>query len=417
MTKDKGEDFMNKKNKVYKNEKAITLVSLVVTIILLLILAGISIKNLSNTEIFNKTKEAKEKSEISTEEEIIHINIISTNSNRYSEKEIKKLGTTLYDKNLENGEKWDIVVNSNTLEKYGTGWNYIPKGTEIEDYGKTKYYWVANYDTGEIKQIDENFAELSYKSSLAVTDKLALNIDATNAEDNEWDGIIKYGDVTYSKKNKSLYFDGDGDYLELSKKADFSNGFTFEIYANLDRILYSDKSGRIGSGLFCKLTSLKNELTQSMRFGLLSYNTICKFCYRSSWYGKKQKIETKDFGEVIAEDAGYTQNKDFYLTFVYRRYNKENPEWDEVADKIEYYINGNLYGYTYYGIDSYDEGCRSWNTDTAHFYLGVCPWYEAGNLYYLKGNVYCSRLYERALSSEEVGKNVKQTELYRQAIQ
>ena len=52
---------MNKKNKVYKNEKAITLVSLVVTIILLLILAGISIKNLSNTEIFNKTKEAKEK--------------------------------------------------------------------------------------------------------------------------------------------------------------------------------------------------------------------------------------------------------------------------------------------------------------------------------------------------------------------
>lgn len=89
---------MNKKNKVYKNEKAITLVSLVVTIILLLILAGISIKNLSNTEIFNKTKEAKEKSEISTEEEIIHINIISTNSNRYSEKEIKKLGTTLYDK-------------------------------------------------------------------------------------------------------------------------------------------------------------------------------------------------------------------------------------------------------------------------------------------------------------------------------
>ena len=417
MTKDKGEDFMNKKNKVYKNEKAITLVSLVVTIILLLILAGISIKNLSNTEIFNKTKEAKEKSEISTEEEIIHINIISTNSNRYSEKEIKKLGTTLYDKNLENGEKWDIVVNSNTLEKYGTGWNYIPKGTEIEDYGKTKYYWVANYDTGEIKQIDENFAELSYKSSLAVTDKLALNIDATNAEDNEWDGIIKYGDVTYSKENKSLYFDGDGDYLELSKKADFSNGFTFEIYANLDRIKYDNGSGKIGNGLFCKLTSLENELTQSMRFGFTSFNAICKFCYRSSWQGKKQKLETVDVGDVRAEDAGYTQNKDFYLTFVYRRYNKENPEWDEVADKIEYYINGNLYGYTYYGIDSYNEGCESWNTDTAHFYLGVCPWHNPGNLYYLKGNVYCSRLYERALSSEEVQKNVKQTELYRQVIQ
>ncbi len=409
---------MNKENKVYKNEDAITLVSLVVTIILLLILAGISIKSLSNTGIFDKTKKAKEKSEISAEEEIIHINIISTNSNRYSEKETKKLGTTLYDKNLENGEKWDIVVNSNTLEKYGTGWNYIPKDTEIEEYGKTKYYWVANYDTGEINQIDENFTELSYKSSLAVTDKLALNIDATNAENNEWDGIIKHGDVAYSKENKSLYFDGDGDYLELAKNADFSNGFTFEIYANLDRIKYDNGSGYPNnSGLFCKISSLKNEITQSMRFGLAVNNCICKFCFRSSWKGKKQKLETVDYGDVIAEDSGYTQNKDFYLTFVYRRYNKENPEWDEVADKIEYYINGNLYGYTYYGIDSYDEGCRSWNTDTANFYLGVCPWYEPGNLYYLKGNVYCSRLYERPLSSGEVEKNVKQTKLYRQAIQ
>ena len=201
---------MNKENKVYKNEDAITLVSLVVTIILLLILAGISIKSLSNTGIFDKTKKAKEKSEISAEEEIIHINIISTNSNRYSEKETKKLGTTLYDKNLENGEKWDIVVNSNTLEKYGTGWNYIPKDTEIEEYGKTKYYWVANYDTGEINQIDENFTELSYKSSLAVTDKLALNIDATNAENNEWDGIIKHGDVAYSKERSRGRIHGEG---------------------------------------------------------------------------------------------------------------------------------------------------------------------------------------------------------------
>lgn len=418
MTKDKGEDFMNKKNKVYKNEKAITLVSLVVTIILLLILAGISIKNLSNTEIFNKTKEAKEKSEISTEEEIIHINIISTNSNRYSEKEIKKLGTTLYDKNLENGEKWDIVVNSNTLEKYGTGWNYIPKGTEIEDYGKTKYYWVANYDTGEIKQIDENFAELSYKSSLAVTDKLALNIDATNAEDNEWDGIIKYCDVTYSKENKSLYFDGDGDYLELSKKADFSNGFTFEIYANLDRILYYNKSGRIGSGLFCKISLLKNDLTESMRFGYSESGMICKLTNLSSWNGYGDKIKTAGAICTIDENnPGYEQNKDFYLTIVYKRYDENNPQWSEKADKFEYYINGNLYGYTYYGIDSYNEGCKSWNTDTAHFYLGVCPWHAPGNLYYLKGNVYCSRLYERALSSEEVQKNVKQTELYRQVVQ
>ena len=85
--------------------------------------------------------------------------------------------------------------------------------------------------------------------------------------------------------------------------------------------------------------------------------------------------------------------------------------------QIEYYIDGNLYGYTYYRTHDYDKGCTSWNNENSHFYLGVCPWFASENLYYLKGNVYCSRLYERALSSEEVQKNVKQTELYRQAIQ
>ena len=40
-----------------------------------------------------------------------------------------------------------------------------------------------------------------------------------------------------------------------------------------------------------------------------------------------------------------------------------------------------------------------------------------GNLYYLKGNVYCTRLYEKALSSVEVEFNVETTQLYRQTLQ
>ena len=44
-----------------KNEEGITLVALVITIIILLILATISIQSLTNTGLFEKTKEAKEK--------------------------------------------------------------------------------------------------------------------------------------------------------------------------------------------------------------------------------------------------------------------------------------------------------------------------------------------------------------------
>ena len=49
--------------KRYKSTKGITLVALVITIIILLILAGISISTLTNTGIFEKAKEAKQKSE------------------------------------------------------------------------------------------------------------------------------------------------------------------------------------------------------------------------------------------------------------------------------------------------------------------------------------------------------------------
>ena len=49
--------------KTLKNVKGITLVALVITIIILLILAGISISALTNTGIFGKAKEAKQKSD------------------------------------------------------------------------------------------------------------------------------------------------------------------------------------------------------------------------------------------------------------------------------------------------------------------------------------------------------------------
>ena len=52
-----------------KKQKAITLVSLVITIVILLILAGISISALTNQGLFGKAKEAKQKSENAQREE------------------------------------------------------------------------------------------------------------------------------------------------------------------------------------------------------------------------------------------------------------------------------------------------------------------------------------------------------------
>lgn len=394
-----------------KETKGITLVALVITIVILLILAGVSLNLvLGENGIITKAKLAKQMSEVSSEKEAIQMAILLANMEKSLDENNKYyVGTPLFDRNNE------------TKKQYGTNWCYIQKNTDIEGYGATTRDWLANYQTGEVEELNQEYTELSYKTSLAVTDSLAMNIDATNLSDENWGDVVKHGDVKYSSENKSLYFDGDGDYLEFTKNADFSNGFTFEIYANLERLRYNNGSkGDQNSAIFCKMPSLYEGLTQSMRFGVAR----CKFNSITSWVGEGLNFRTglsngdnNGLVSVIGDNIGYKVNEDFYLTFIYRRYEDSNSEWNEKLDRVEYYINGELFGYTYCGIDSYDNGLKTWNTKDSHFYLGVCPWDMVGNLYYLKGNVYCSRLYERALSESEVKENVTKTQLYRQTIE
>ncbi len=88
-----------------KNEIGITLVALIVTIIVLLILAGISIASLTGNGLFNKTKQAKEKYSLAEVEE--HIKTI------IYEKSVEKEGkATLQDvvDGLDEDEKYEYEI-------------------------------------------------------------------------------------------------------------------------------------------------------------------------------------------------------------------------------------------------------------------------------------------------------------------
>ena len=69
--------------KVLKNTNGITLVALVITIIILLILATISIQSLTNTGLFEKAKEAKEKTKNATENQVKILNEYEDELNKY----------------------------------------------------------------------------------------------------------------------------------------------------------------------------------------------------------------------------------------------------------------------------------------------------------------------------------------------
>lgn len=179
-----------------KNTKSngITLIALVITIIVLLILAGVSISSLTGqNSILGQAQNAKQQTEIATEREAIQLTMLSkeaTGDSKYN------IGEELRDRTVANGDNWKIISVSETNKIYGTGCYYIPKGTILENYGETKLEWIIDYNKGEVIELPEGgYTKLAYGDNLAVTDGIILNVDPINMSDeNSWgEGVTLYG--------------------------------------------------------------------------------------------------------------------------------------------------------------------------------------------------------------------------------
>lgn len=237
-----------------KETMGITIISLVITIIILLILSGVTISIIvGENGILTKARLAKQMSEVSSEKEAIQLDVTLANmenildtSNKYY------LGIPLYDKTLENGNKWNIIVENESQTIYGTGWNYIEKGTEIANYGKTQYGWLVNYESGELKEFEENkYTQLKYGNKLAVIDGLIFNLDSSIIENSNKENIqqtlgsnVELVNFDWNENSgltsKEFNFDGVNDYIKIKyddkdqKEQLAKGGFTFEFYGILD---------------------------------------------------------------------------------------------------------------------------------------------------------------------------------------
>ena len=102
----------------FKSSKGITLVALVITIIIILILAGISISALTNTGIFQKAKDAKQKSDDAALDQNTKLDEYENEIDKY----IPEQG----------GEKLVDKVNGGTI-KVGDYISYTPDGASTEN--------------------------------------------------------------------------------------------------------------------------------------------------------------------------------------------------------------------------------------------------------------------------------------------
>ena len=165
--------------------KGITLISLVITIIVLLILAGVTISSLNGDNgIIKKAGEAKEKVEIETEKEILGTTYIEA-SKRFKKGKIEK---TIFETKLENnkGNK-----NTNVIEN---GETIVVKFTDTN-----RYYEIDN--KGNIEGPNSGASFVIRNNSLLQIGNKKLFVNRNIKDFNEEQGNKLAREVVETMKN------------------------------------------------------------------------------------------------------------------------------------------------------------------------------------------------------------------------
>ncbi len=467
--KDENLKFKKIAKKQKWQERGITLIALVVTIVILLILSGVTLNiALSDGGLFSKTKEAAKKYQTEAEREALEMSIMSYKLGENKEDESPKLGKKLVDRSLDNSSTWDIIVEKSTNKTYGTGWYYIEKGQEIEGLGTAKNAFVINYETGEIiNLVDGQYNHFDYNSTIAVTDGIIFNLDSANVglDEKSWGDnatLYYYNDETYNttekrkqayeeQKNKNVTEDNTGydrqisknisDYIDESTNAfkfngnnyieiksdgeyDFTKGLSFEFYGKIlgNVQTVSDSEGFTGLFSFwngnhddqCSVRVGIRFDKKNIQYNLAKIGDISK--QWGEWIVDEDNMQSPWNQNAPAGDELFDNDVYFVLSFNPNEVRNEN----DITQKIYMYDgsreNGSLemtagwLSKEYY--DEFVENVKQLN----YLELGRSTISRSGNWSYLKGICYATRIYNKALTDEEIKENFNKTTAFHKYI-
>ena len=385
-----------------KENKGVTLIALAVTIIVMLILAGVTVSTLTgNSGITAKAQLAKKMSKVSSEKEAIQLAVSLAKMEKYLDEDNEYyIGIPLYDKTLENGNKWNIVMINDTQKIYGTDWCFISKGTEISKYGETQYNWLVNYETGELEQLEDNtFTQLMYGSNLAVKEGLILNVDPINMADSTSLGSnvklhgVKDGDG-YGWNGTEINFDGVDDYLEVYNGFEMNEGITFEFYGKSNDDIMMLSKTIVGDNRYVQRFRTKFYRSRVFQCCMSSRES------KSDWSvggGMKHWIYKANLKSFNSENGSYitmTVNLNNNTLTLYQ----EGTKIGATVCSGEWLRNGGL------------------TDNSIPFTIGLLI---DGNTYtenYSKMSLYSCRLYNKVLTDEEVNENYNKTVAYHNMI-
>ena len=177
-----------------KNEKGITLVALVITIIVLLILAGVTLSMvMGESGIFGKANSAKEKTQLSNAEETIKLAVL--------ENQVKSVSG---DAALTNDQLKEEIAKKLTEQGYtvrgSTVTYYGDRTIDIENYLEKESKTYTAYNVGDQVTVGgENFYVI--KASSASEEKVTLlaekNIDTTTMAQSDSANTIAFSSTNY----------------------------------------------------------------------------------------------------------------------------------------------------------------------------------------------------------------------------
>ena len=385
------------KKKIKTKEQGITLIALVITIIVLLILTGVSIAMLTgNNGILTQAQRAKELTEISSEEEYINLLIIEhemDNNITYGEQ--------LKEVQFNTVENTTSIYDAESGTTYANGWYYL-KPEDVDDY-ELKNSYIIDYETGEFVRFDEEKHRVVTNELLCITDGLVYSADPKNMTGSDsWGDAILHnfneGDENSGWSENALMFDGVDDGIEVKDNSDYSQGITLEIYLNLKGKSTSDaaqilmmKRTNTLNGFFIFLGGGSN-ININEQYGRLSIDIG----------GSGNNLIS---GNRFITDTIIEENVPTYITYTY------NPNAE--SDNGILYINGKRTQATNLGkienlvntpadtpIQIGSDIYETYNSEEGDTANRKYPFY---------GEIYASRVYNRPLTEQEVEYNYNTT--------
>ena len=376
--------------KNFRKNKGITLVALIITVIILLILAGIAIASLTGENgLITRAQQAKTETEEASDIEQISILI--------NENQIKEhiLGEKLKKVEFNITENTKSIYDLETGTTYGEGWYYLtPENANELQLHKS---YIVNYQNGEIVKFDENKHRMITNELKCITDGLVYAADPQNMTDgNSWGDATLHnfneGDENSGWSQNALMFDGIDDGIEVEDKSDYSNGITLEMYFSLRgqtenqnvQILMM-KRNTAQDGFFIFLGNLSNEDNTDFEYRRISIDI--------GGCGDRVERENRFKTGLLVEE-----NKPIYITYTF------NPNLEN--DKGILYVNGEKRETTNLGnIDNLIKVQEDTNIQIGSDIYET----EADFKYPFNGEIYAARVYNRPLTEQEVEYNYNAT--------